>query len=163
MHPIYHSLQKYVLDGRTKELVRQAYQLQEESELPDTYIEGAFSIYENSNLTTRDMYNHLQKNEPLIVIDGCKNWPAIELWQNQSYLVDMAKLTQSRNYAWEVNPTGSEELDAHLAKIKRIRENGLPGYGLRREAMPHMTNLCISRNQELVDDYEIPEFLSRLT
>ena len=68
------------------------------------------------------------------------------------------------NYAWEKDPTGMN-FEKHQARIDYIKKNGMAGYGFRRSHLivPSIENLCISKNQEIGMDYDIPEYISKIT
>ena len=68
------------------------------------------------------------------------------------------------NYAWEKDPTGMN-FEEQKQRIDYIKKNGLAGYGFRRNKniVPNIENLCISKNQEIVIDYDIPEYISKVT
>ena len=39
------------------------------------------------NITSQDFYtDHLTKNVPLVLIDGCEAWPAYKKWSDKEYL-----------------------------------------------------------------------------
>ena len=110
---------------------------------------GFVDNMELKDVTMKHFYrNYLTQSKPLVVSDGCKDWPGYEKWKNQEYLVKMTKLTQSKNYAKTADANSEEELDKNLEQIDKIKKEGLAGYDFT-QGMPFLQNLWIFYNQDL--------------
>lgn len=69
------------------------------------------------NMTKKIFHHYLTHNEPVMVAGGCSDWPAIEKWKDERYLIEQTKATQATNFAWDSmgsNIQSEEELDAYL-------------------------------------------------
>lgn len=73
------------------------------------------------------------------------------------------KLAQAINMLWRKDPTGKDH-DKFKERYDYIAKNGDAGYGFRRNRnkVPSIDNLEISKNQDIADDYDIPEFMSKI-
>lgn len=123
------------------------------------FIMGFVDSKKLSDVTMKHFYqSYLTQSKPLVVNDGCKDWPGFEKWKDQEYLVKMTKLTQSKNYAKTAQADSQDELNENLEQIDKIKEEGLAGYDFS-SGMPFLQNLWIFYNQDLEEDYQFPEFL----
>lgn len=113
------------------------------------FIMGFVDSKKLSDVTMKHFYqNYLTQSKPLVVNDGCKDWPGFEKWKDQEYLVKMTKLTQSKNYAKTAQADSQDELNENLEQIDKIKEEGLAGYDFS-SGMPFLQNLWIFYNQDL--------------
>jgi hypothetical protein len=66
---------------------------------------------------------------------------------------------------WHKDPDGKDHDEfAIKQRYDYILKNGEPGFGFRRnrEKVPSIDNLEISRNLDIADDYDIPDYVSKL-
>ena len=102
------------------------------------FIMGEVDSMKLEDVTMKHFYrNYLTQSKPLVVTDGCKDWPGFEKWKDQEYLVKMTKLTQSKNYAKTAQADSQDELNENLEQIDKIREEGLAGYDFS-QGMPYL-------------------------
>ena len=57
--------------------------------------------YNLANMSLPVFYQHLRSSTPFKVVDGCRDWPATEEWEDEEVLVNLTKQTQSNNWAHE--------------------------------------------------------------
>lgn len=66
----------------------------------DSYIPGDVAIYPKAEMTQKKFYmKHLAMNKPVVIDDGCRDWKALDKWQDADYVNRMIKYTQYLNYA----------------------------------------------------------------
>lgn len=52
------------------------------------YLYSEIDEFSFDNFSMPHFYQYLRSSNPFIIMDGCSDWPAIEKWDDENYLID---------------------------------------------------------------------------
>ena len=90
------------------------------------FIMGQADELTKKELSQKYFYmNYLTKNKPVKVVDGCEDWPAINKWNNRTYLTEEGYLTFDTNFLWRQDVNNEKILEELFKNIKMYQKEGL--------------------------------------
>jgi hypothetical protein len=151
VHPLFRHMQFAMIrdDRLRREILKRRFSMPKEGE-PFGFLYTIMDSVPLSEMNLGMFYKYLRTNQPVIVKDGCKDWPASERWHHDLYLIDQTKKTQASNYAHDLSV--KDDLDVKLKNIESIKKDGLPGFNFS-DGMLSLQNMWLNNNKILLNDF----------